>query len=242
MTRIVVVTGSASGIGRGIADLLRDRGDRVIGVDVRDADVIADLSSEAGCTAMVDAITAIVDDHVDAVIANAGVLAPDALCYAVNYHGAIRTLEGLRPMLAKSRAPRAVVTASLAVSTVLKPGMAEAIERGEDPGHGPDGAGYSASKLAIARWVRRVSPEWARAGILLNAVCPGLVDTPMQAKAMENPAVPALIAAIPLARMAQPRELAEAFAFLASEANSYISGQLLYVDGGLEAMTRPELC
>lgn len=242
MARTVVVTGSASGIGLGIADLMRERGNRVIGVDLRDAEVTADLSSVAGCADMVRAVTALAGDSIDAVIANAGVLAPDALCYAVNYHGAIHTLEGLRPLLAKSRAPRAVVTASLAVSTVIKPGMAEAVERGEDPGTGPDGAGYSASKLAIARWVRRVSPEWARSGILLNAICPGLVDTPMQAQSMENPAVPALIAAIPLARMAQPRELAEAFVFLASEANSYISGQLLYVDGGLEAMTRPELC
>ncbi|WP_157219924.1 SDR family oxidoreductase [Flavisphingomonas formosensis] len=242
MARTTVVTGSASGIGRAIADLLRERGERVIGVDLKGAEVTADLSTAEGCAAMVEAVTMLAPDGVDAVIANAGVLQPDALCIAVNYHGAIRTLEGLRPLLARSPAPRAVVTASLAVAIGAPTGLAEAIDRGEDVEDRLDGTGYAVSKRAIGHWVRRVAPIWARAGILLNAVCPGLVETPMQAASMENPQVPAMIATIPMGRIARPRELAELFAFLASEANSYMSGQLVFADGGLEAATRPELC
>jgi NAD(P)-dependent dehydrogenase (short-subunit alcohol dehydrogenase family) len=224
---------------------MRARGDRVIGVDLKDADLIADLSTPAGCAAMADGVSALVgSDPVDVVIANAGVLRPAALCYAVNYHGAIGTLAGLRPLLARSSAPRAVVTASLAVATVINPGMAEALEQGLDPGEEDgEGAGYSASKLAIARWVRRMatSPEWGGSGILLNAICPGLVETPMQQHALESPSVVALVGQIPLKRTAKPRELAEVFAFLASEANSYVNGQLLYVDGGLDALFRPQM-
>jgi len=242
MARTAVVTGSASGIGRAITDLLRRRGERVIGVDLGNADVTADLASAEGCAAMADAVAALAPDGVDAVIANAGVLQPDALCLAVNYHGAIRTLDGLRPLLARSPAPRAVVTASLAVAVGAPSGLGEAVDRGEEVGDRLDGTGYAVSKRAIGHWVRRVAPEWARAGILLNAVCPGLVETPMQAASMENPQVPAMIAAIPMGRTARACELAELFAFLASEANSYMSGQLVFADGGLEAAMRPALC
>lgn len=245
MARNIVITGSASGMGLATAELMRARGDRVIGIDLKDADVIADLSTAAGCAVMADAVAALVgSDPVDVVIANAGVLGPAALCYAVNYHGAIKTLEGLRTLLARSPAPRAVVTASFAAATVVQSGIAEALEQGQDPGEeSGEGAGYAASKLAIARWVRRTatSADWGGSGILLNAICPGLVETPMQNHAMENPAVVALMSRIPLKRSAKPSELAEAFAFLASEANSYINGQLLYVDGGLEALFRPQM-
>jgi len=217
----------------------------VIGVDLRDADVIADLSTAAGCASMADAVAALVGaDPVDVVIANAGVLGPAALCYAVNYHGAIRTLEGLRPLLTRSSTARAVVTASFAVATVVQPGIAEALEQGQDPGEeNGEGAGYAASKLAIARWVRRMatSADWGGSGILLNAICPGLVETPMQNQSLENPAVVALMGRIPVKRTAKPSELAEAFAFLASEANSYVNGQLLFVDGGLDALFRPQM-
>jgi NAD(P)-dependent dehydrogenase (short-subunit alcohol dehydrogenase family) len=243
MSRTIVITGSGSGMGLATAELLRERGDRVIGVDLNNVDVIADLSTEAGCAKMVKDVTALAGGHVDAVIANAGVLGPDALCYAVNYHGAVRTLEGLRPLLARSSAPRAVVTASYAASTGAL-SMAKALELGENPtGASPRETAYAASKLAIARWIRRSasSVEWAQAGILLNAVCPGLVDTPMQSEAMKMPSVSALVETVPLRRLARPRELAEVFAFLVGEANSFITGQLLYVDGGLEAASRPEM-
>lgn len=245
MSRTIVITGSDSGMGLATAELLRERGDRVIGVDLKNADVIADLSTEAGCTQMVKDVTALSGGHIDAVIANAGVLGPDTLCYAVNYYGAMRTLEGLRPLLARSPMPRAMVTASYAAAANAGAlNMAKALERGENPtGTSPEGTAYSTSKLAIARWIRRTAPsaEWAQAGILLNAVCPGLVNTPMQSEAMKMPAVSALVQTTPLKRLAQPRELAEVFAFLVSAANSFMTGQLLYVDGGLEAVARPEM-
>jgi NAD(P)-dependent dehydrogenase (short-subunit alcohol dehydrogenase family) len=135
------------------------------------------------------------------------------------------------------------VTASLAAANPGLEEVAAGLEEGRTPA-GPlePGASYAISKHAVGRWVRRAAPreEWAGAGILLNAICPGLVETPMQAQSKSNPAVLALIEAIPMRRTAQPRELARAFAFLASADNTYVSGQLLYVDGGLEASMRPD--
>ncbi len=239
--RIAMVTGSASGIGLAITELLRARGHRVIGVDLRDAEVIADLATDEGRTAMVEQVGQLAGDRLDVVIANAGVTHPDALCYQVNYRGAVATLAGLRPLLARSQAPRAVVTASFAAASGADLVKVAALESGHDPDQGGDfGGGYIVSKYAIAHWVRvnAPRPEWAGAGILLNAVCPGLIETPMQQQAARQESVQQLMRAIPIRRTAQPQEMAELFAFLASPANSYVTGQLIYADGGLDAMIR----
>jgi NAD(P)-dependent dehydrogenase (short-subunit alcohol dehydrogenase family) len=243
--RIAVVTGSASGMGLATARLLTERGYRVIGIDLRNADVTADLSTDEGRSKMVTEVQAMVGDRVDAVIANAGVTAPDHLCYAVNYYGAIATLEGFRPMLARSSAPRAVATASFAAANPADPQLVKILESGGTP-EGPTseyGMAYIVSKYAIAHWVRKKAPtaDWAGAGIMLNAVCPGMIETPMQVEALKHESVQALLQAVPMARTAQATELAEVFAFLASEQNSYMTGQLLFVDGGLDAMMRADL-
>lgn len=238
MTRTIVITGSTSGIGRAAADLLRAQGDRVIGVDLREADVIADLSGPAGIAAMVAAVDGMTGGVIDGLIANAGVLGPDALCYAVNYHGVVGTITGLRPMLARSTAPRAVVTASLAASRPIPSEVVDLLEAGGHPGNA-DGNAYAWSKAAIARWVRRHAPDWARAGILLNAICPGITETPMADAALKDPSAAALLAATPLRRLAKPAEMAGMLAFLSGTANSFMVGQVIYVDGGLDAVMRP---
>lgn len=239
--RIAVITGSASGMGKATADLLRARGCRVIGVDLRNADIIADLSSDEGRAAMISQVADIAGDRLDIVIANAGVTHPDPLCYQVNYFGALATLEGLRPLLAKSLAPRAVATASLAAASSFDSAMVALLESGQVPeSTNVHGTAYIVSKYALAHWVRMNAPkpEWAGSGILLNAICPGLIDTPMQEEAAKQESVQQLIAAIPMGRMAQAEEVAEVFAFLSSPQNSYMAGQLIFVDGALDAMMR----
>ena len=108
--RTVVITGSASGIGLATAEILRDRGDRVIGVDLHDAEVTADLTTLQGRAAMVEEVSALSGGAVDAVIANAGLALPIPATVAVNYFGALATLEGLRPLLLGSDAPQAALT------------------------------------------------------------------------------------------------------------------------------------
>jgi NAD(P)-dependent dehydrogenase (short-subunit alcohol dehydrogenase family) len=112
-SRIYVLSGSASGIGRATKELLVSQGHRVIGVDLREADVIADLGTPAGRDLMIDQVTKKSRGKVDALLAVAGVDIVGPPIIAINYYGSLATLEGLRPLLLKSSAPRAVAVSSI---------------------------------------------------------------------------------------------------------------------------------
>src|SRR3954447_15337644 len=117
----IVVTGSAGGIGGATCGRLRDNGHRVIGVDVRDADVIADLSSADGRNAMVHAVGDACGGVLDGLVVGAGVMGDGPHVVSINYFGAVATLEGLRPMLARGENARAVAISSN--STTAQPGL-----------------------------------------------------------------------------------------------------------------------
>ena len=106
MPRTSVLTGAASGIGKATKDLLEQRGERVIGVDIHEAEVVVDLSTAAGRAALVQEAGRISGGSIDAVYAVAGLAVPAPATVAVNFFGTVATLEGLRPLLAGSVAPR----------------------------------------------------------------------------------------------------------------------------------------
>jgi NAD(P)-dependent dehydrogenase (short-subunit alcohol dehydrogenase family) len=251
--RTVVVTGSASGIGRALAELLRSRGDRVIGVDVHDADVVVDLTSVEGRTRLVERVRELAGGHVDAVVANAGLAVPSPATVAVNYFGALATLEGLRPLLAGSDAPRASLTASMAslmpfddalVDAELAGDEGKAMQRAAelvDAGQGD--LIYASTKVGLCRWLRRVaaSPAWAGAGIPLNAVAPGIVETPMTADLIateEGRDALAKTVPMPLNGYMTADVPAALHAWLVSPANSHLCGQVVFVDGGSDVVLR----
>jgi len=201
MSRTYVVTGAASGIGKATRELLLERGHTVIGVDIRDADVTVDLSTAEGRAALVEKVTALSGGRIDAVIANAGLATPSAITVAVNYFGTVATLEGLRPLLVSSPAPRAVATASMAslfppddalLTALLAGDEKAALARGAELEAGGPQLGsliYGTTKRALALWIRRhaATADWAGASIPLNGVAPGVVETPMTADLIATP-------------------------------------------------------
>ncbi|WP_426188099.1 SDR family oxidoreductase [Microbacterium sp. TWP3-1-2b2] len=257
MTRTYVVTGSASGIGETTARLLRDRGERVIGIDLKNADVEADLSTPEGRTAAAAKAIELAGGTVDGVIACAGISAPIPKTISVNYFGVTELLEQLRPALAGSDAPRAAVVSSMAslqnhseemVDAALAGDETKALEiAAELTAQGPQ-IGYlvyPSSKRALSRWVRRqsISPEWAGNGIPLNAVAPGTVLTPMTQKLLETEESRAMVDAsvpMPLNYHQSPESVANLLIWLTSVENTHLAGQVIYDDGGAEVSLRGE--
>jgi NAD(P)-dependent dehydrogenase (short-subunit alcohol dehydrogenase family) len=253
MTRTVVVTGSASGIGKATAEILVKHGTCVIGVDLHDAEVIADVGTTDGRQQLVDGVRAMAGDRIDAVVACAGIIVPEPHTVAVNYFGVIATLEGLRRLLVRGNQPRAVIVTSLS-SIFPDPDVDEdlvaACLHGDEAGAiavaRSKGAGfhhYHSSKAALARWVRRtaIRPEWAGAGILLNAVAPGLIDTPMARGLINDDAMMAALQQtfpLQIGRYGQPDEVGHLLHFLGSPENSFMVGQIIFIDGGGEATNR----
>lgn len=248
-----VVTGAASGIGAVTAEILSGRGHRVIGVDLAGSDIDADLSTPEGRAGMVDAVADRTGGRIDAIIACAGLSSPTAATVKVNYYGAVATLEGLRPLLAGSLAPRALAVASMAslyppdeeLLNLLLEGSEEAAAARATELAGGELANqiYGTSKRALALWLRREAPkpEWAGAGIPLNAVAPGIIATPMtkDLTATEE-ATKALLEVVPmpLNGIAQPKVVGNLIAWLTSEENTHLCGQVVFVDGGSDAVIR----
>ncbi len=254
--RTNVVTGSAGGMGIAIRNYLEGKGEKVIGVDVRDAEVIADLSTQEGRAAMIEDIASLCGGKLDGVVAGAGVCnnVPGELITSVNYYGAVATLDGLRPMLEKSDAPRAVGISSNSIymSTILQKLLDlysdsdEATARefskewaAKDFEH--ENQVYATSKFALARWMRAnaVTEEWMGRGITLNGIAPGVIATPMNSQ--ENLDMVMSLGdtyPVPAGRPGTAEEIAAVVGFLLSEGASYVNGTLIDIDGGTEAAIR----
>lgn len=255
MTRTYLVTGAASGIGKATKELLEARGGTVIGADLAGSDVNADLSTAEGRATLVREVARRIGGSIDGVIANAGLATPTATTVAVNFYGTVATLEGLRPLLAASAAPRAVVTASMAslfppddalLAELLDGTEDGAMARGAELEAGtPEQAGliYGTTKRALVRWIRRhaATPEWAGAAIALNAIAPGVVLTPMVAQFLateEQRATLARMVPMPLNGFIEAPDVAELIAWLASEHNAHLCGQVVFIDGGSDVVIR----
>ena len=213
----VIVTGGGSGIGAATVALLRELGATVHVFDLPRVDV---TKRETLAAAFAEV------DNIDAVIANAGIGRPMSLATAtdeefartldVNLTGVFRTVQ----ISAERMKPRRRGAIVLTASTNSYDGEADLVA-------------YNASKAGVLGILHTAANELGPWGIRVNAVCPGLIRTPLtQAHFAQPETLKDYFRAIPLGRGGEPREVAQAIAFLASRAASYITGAAMLVDGG----------
>lgn len=250
--RTIAITGSASGIGLATRNILEAQGARVVGIDLRDCEVKADLSTPTGRAGALQDTLAACDGHLDGFVACAGISGigqPGSLTVAINYFGAVELLEGLQPALAKGDAPAAVAISSNSVTTMpnIPDVLVDALLEGDASAAAGvadklSGYAYAGSKLALARWVRRhaTGEKWIGSGITLNAVAPGRTSTPFDDAMLANEQIRPHLEAypIPVSRLGQPDEIGKFIAYLLGPDARFFCGSLLYIDGGSDALMR----
>lgn len=248
------MTGGATGIGAALREQLVAEGHQLISVDIKAGDVIADLSTPAGREAAVAGVRELAPEAgLDGLIVCAGLppVAPLAKLAAVNYFGAVAVAEGLRDLVAKRRGTVLLVSSNSApmlpaetpfVQACLAGDEADAIRVLEEAANGQ--VGYAGSKRALATWMRRNVVTWAKAGVRLNAVAPGITQTPLMEEVLTNPefagAMNEFAASVPWGGTAQPEQIANVMRFMLSEEANFVCGAVFFVDGGSDAMLRPD--
>jgi 3-oxoacyl-[acyl-carrier protein] reductase len=235
----VVVTGAAQGIGLGIVRRFLDEGASVIAID-RNADQLESATSSLGerCVPFVGDIS-VHDDcrravlqcvtqfgHIDVMCAHAGIADPLGLLemtdehwrrhLSVNVDGTMYCVVEAARAMAESNGGAIVCTSSINAWFV-------------EETH----AVYNVTKAAVWALVRSAAIDLARHGIRVNGVAPGVADTPLAELVVHNAELaPQYLKSIPLGRFAQPVDIADCVAFLASDQASYITGQTIVIDGG----------
>ena len=247
------ITGGTTGIGAALKEQLRERGERVIVVDIQEADIQADLSAQKGRRVAVEGIQSAAPEGLDGVILCAGLgghVSPSSKVIQVNYFGVTAVTEGVIDLAAKKKGNIVIISSNSAPMPIGNRELVEAMLAGNEPeaieiADQHDGTtAYVSSKRAITQWMRRQAPVFIKQGVRLNAVAPGITETPMTDALFEAPGVAELMRDfadnVPIGHMGQPAQIANAVRFLMSAEADFICGVILFVDGGHDAMMRPD--
>jgi NAD(P)-dependent dehydrogenase (short-subunit alcohol dehydrogenase family) len=225
-----VVTGAAGGIGEAVVELLRERGADAVGCDLAGADIVADLATEEGRAALAEAAGPC--DHL--VLAH-GIVRPKPIeeTTEADWDAVVGVNAKSVYFLCKRFGPLLADGGSIVTLSSISARIAASLEQSV----------YCASKAAVSSITRSFAHAYAPRGIRVNAVLPGIVDTPMQerfleAAARERGTTPealheARLRTVPLGRTSSPRECAETIVWLLSPAAGYLTGQQIAPDGGL---------
>jgi NAD(P)-dependent dehydrogenase (short-subunit alcohol dehydrogenase family) len=239
--RVAVVVGGTTGIGRAVALGLADAGADVVATGRRAQQVDdaanaieakgrrtlrqpSDVASLASLQELRDACAAALG-QVDVVVAAAGITkrvptldmteADWNQILDTNLTGMFRTYQVFAPGMIARRSGRLIGIASLASFVGLQ-----------------EVAAYTASKAAVAGLTRALSVEWARHGVTVNAIAPGVFETDLNREILKGPRGQEFLMRTPMGRFGRTEELAGAAVYLASDAASFVTGQLIAVDGG----------
>lgn len=240
---IAVVTGAAQGNGRAIAVGLARAGASVACCDIKEDAVrtlVEEIESSGGnamavrldvadvdsCRAAAESVRLGLGHSTAILVNNAGIIrrtAPDSETYAadwdaviaVNATGVMQMVRAFLPQLKETKGRIVNLASVMAVSA------------------GPGLSAYAASKGAVLQLTKALAHDLAPDGIRVNAIAPGVIETPMTVATRENPeAIARFMAHTPLGRPGKPEELVGPVLFLSSAASSYVTGALLPVDGG----------
>lgn len=232
---VAIVTGAARGLGAAMADLFEERGWAVAVLDLdttgavpspRRAVVRCDVTDGDACRDVVDGIGGRFG-RIDAVVNNAGIAVPAASHLVSDAHwtalmsvhagGTLHVTTAALPWLVRAAAPAVVNISSVSAARGFPARLA-----------------YGAAKAAVESMTRTYAAEWGRAGVRVNAVSPGFILTDLARSLYDSGAADPSARAerTSLGRLGEPGEIAEAVYWLASPASSYVTGQVLTVDGG----------
>ncbi len=257
---VYAVTGSASGMGRQAAQKLRSAGHTVIGVDLREAEVVADLSTVEGRRTAAEAVLVAGEGRLDGAVLAAGIGPAPGLdtakhIFEVNYFGVVDLLMSWRQAYAAAGSAKVVVISSNSTTTVpMVPQRAVRAVLAGDPdkalrtvkisARAAPAMAYAASKIAVTRWVRRhaVTPNWAGAGIRLNALAPGAIMTPLLERQLATPREAKAVHAfpVPVGGFGDAGQIADWIVFMLSDAADFLCGSVVFVDGGSDAYLRSD--
>jgi NAD(P)-dependent dehydrogenase (short-subunit alcohol dehydrogenase family) len=252
---VIAISGCATGIGAATRSALEADGHSVIGIDLKSAEVIADLATAEGRRTAVAEVMDRAGGRLDRAVLCAGVgghIGNNALVASLNYFGVVDLLDGFFPALCRGEDPSAVAICSnsaqlspdFAASSLAEAMLAhdEVATRRLAEDDFPGQAVYMISKNAVGRAVRRRALEWGDAGVRLNAVAPGPVDTPLLQGGLATPGDGDAIRAfkVPVGRFGRPDEIADVVCYLLSPRAGFVHGAVWYVDGGADANVRPD--
>ncbi len=239
--RVVIITGGASGIGRTSAFLFAEEGARVAVADYQEAagkETVAEVNSQGGTAFFVQVdvsnresveqmVKKVIDTfgQIDVLINNAGITADATLTkmkqeqwdrvIAINLTGVFNCTQAVVPYMIERGTGRIINTSSIVGIT------------------GNFGqTNYAASKGGVIAMTKTWAKELGPKGITCNAVAPGFIETPMT-KAVPEKILKLMEEKVPLRRLGDPTDIANAYLYLASDAGRYVNGAVLSIDGGL---------